>query len=146
MNKSLRLDFWVVSAIILGSVPAVLQFQMRSLTSAVLFFVIPTAYLLLRGRKPLKRIFAGAFLLGVGLGLVFNVIASANRAWDELPSQLVLPYRLFGFWPADEPIWFFLWVLFILVFYEHFYERERTDTSRAASATSSFRSPLSSAW
>lgn len=32
---------------------------------------------------------------------------------------------MFGFWPVDEIIWFFLWVLSILVFYEHFYERER---------------------
>src|SRR3989344_6296947 len=124
--KSLRIDLWVVLGIISLSIPIILYFQVRPLVSALFFFVIPSVYLLLRNKKPLKRIFFGALLIGGGLGIILNIITSANRAWDELASQLVFKYRIFGFWPTDEPIWFFLWAFFILVFYEHFYEREKT--------------------
>jgi hypothetical protein len=45
MSKSLRLDFYVVLGIIFVSVPIILHFQVRPLTSAFFFFVIPTIYL-----------------------------------------------------------------------------------------------------
>ena len=125
MRKSLRIDFYVVVGIILCSIPAILWLQVKPLTSALFLFVFPTIYLFFRKKKPLKRILIGSALIGVGIGFVFDVILSANNAWNELPSQLVFNYHIFGFWPADEPVWFFLWALFIIVFYEHFYERER---------------------
>ena len=92
-----------------------------------LFFVIPTIYLFVRKKKPIKELIAGSLLIGVGFGFIFDIIASANNAWNELSHQLVFDYRIFGFLPADEPIWFILWTLFILAFYEHFYEKDRVD-------------------
>jgi hypothetical protein len=126
MNRSLRTDFWIVLGILFCSIPVIVQLQVRPMTSALFFFVVPTVYLFLRRKKPIKRVFVGALLLGAGFGSLFNVILSANNAWNEVSSQLVFNYRIFGFWPADEPIWFFLWALFIIVFYEHFFDRERT--------------------
>ncbi len=125
MSKSLRVDFWVVLGIVFFSVPLILGFNVKPLTSALFFFLIPTIYLFIRRKKPLKRILAGSILIGIGLGFIFDVMLSANNAWNELASQLTFNYRIFGFWPADEPIWFILWVLFIIVFYEHFYEKEK---------------------
>src|SRR5581483_3201006 len=125
MNKSLRLDFWVVVGLIFCSIPVILFFHVKPLVSALFFFIVPTLYLSLRKKKPIKRILFGSVLIGVGLGFVFDVILSANNAWNELPNQLIFNYQIFGFWPADEPIWFFFWALLIIVFYEHFYERER---------------------
>lgn len=139
MTKSLRFDFWVILGIVLVSIPVILELRVRPLTSAVFFFIIPTIYLILRKKKPLKRIFFGSFLIGTGFGLIFNVIASANRAWDELSSQLIFSYRIFGFWPTDEPIWFFLWALFIIVFYEHFYDKEGRGVYQNVSNSLQFR-------
>jgi len=127
MNRKLRLDFYVVLGIIFISIPIILYFQVRPLTSALFFFIIPTTYLFYRKRKPVKEVLLGSLLIGSGFGLIFNIIASANKAWDEISSQLVFDYRIFGFMPADEPIWFFFWALFIISFYEHFYERDRKD-------------------
>lgn len=127
MSKSVRIDFYVLLGIIFLSVPIILYFQVRPLTSAFFFFVIPTIYLFLRKKKPIKEVLLGSLLIGSGLLLVFNIVASANKAWDELSHQLIFNYRIFGFMPADEPIWFFFLVLFILVFYEHFYEKDRVD-------------------
>jgi hypothetical protein len=125
MNKSLRIDFWVISGIIIFSIPIILKFEVRPLTSVLFFFVIPTLYLFIRKKKPIKRVLVGSLLIGVLISFVFNIILSANNAWNELSSQLVIKYRIFGFWPADEPIWFFFWILFIIVFYGHFYDREK---------------------
>jgi len=127
MKDRRNFDYWVILMIIGAAIPIILQFKVRPLTSAFFFFVLPTLYLFFKRPKPIKRIWAGTLLLGVGLGFTFNVILSANKAWDELSSQLVFNYRIFGFWPMDEPIWFILWVLFILTFYEHFYDREKSD-------------------
>src|SRR3989344_9127158 len=127
MTKSLRIDFYVVLGIVFLAVPLILFFQVKPMTSAVFFFIIPTFYLWYRKKKPTKEVLSGALLIGSGFGLMFNIIASANGAWDEIGSQLVFNYRIFGFMPADEPIWFFFWALFIIVFYEHFYEKDRRD-------------------
>ena len=123
--RALRIDFGVILAIIFCSIPIILHWHVRPMISAIFFYVLPTVYLFLRGgRKPIRRIIYGAALIGIGFGFIFDIILSANRAWIELPSQLVFPYYIFGFWPIDEPIWFFLWALFIIVFYEHFFDRE----------------------
>lgn len=127
MSKSLRLDFYVVLMMVLLAVPVILYFEVRPLTSALFFFVIPTIYLFIRKKKPVKELLAGSALIGIGFGIAFDIILSANNAWNETSSQLVFNYRIFGFLPVDEPVWFVLWALFILVFYEHFYERDRTD-------------------
>lgn len=117
-------DFFVVVAEIAISVLIVFYFNIKPLYSGILFFTVPTIYLLIRGKHPLKRIFGGALLIGLGLGFIFDIIASFNNAWNEYSQNLVFNFRIFGFLPVDEPIWFFLFALFIIVFYEHFFERE----------------------
>lgn len=124
-NKINRIvDFLVIAVEIAISVPLIFYFNIKPLYSAGLFFVIPTVYLLLRRKHPLKRIFGGSLLIGLGLGFIFDILSSFNNAWNELPKYLVFNFRIFGFLPVDEPIWFFLFALFIIVFYEHFFERE----------------------
>ena len=127
MSKSLRIDFFIVSGIVLLSIPLIFKFEVRPFTSAVLFFVIPSAYLFFRKRKPIKRILVGSLFIGMGFGLIFDIIATANNAWNFTSSQLIFNYKIFGFLAVEEPVWFFLWVLFILVFYEHFYDKDKTD-------------------
>lgn len=127
MNKSLRLDFYIVLGTILLSMPLVLLFQLRPLTSALLFFVTPSIYLALRKKKPIQEIIYGSLLIGGALGFIFDILATVNHAWYVPTSQLVINYRIFGFWPVDEIIWFILWASSILFFYEHFYERDRSD-------------------
>ncbi len=127
MNKSLRIDFYVLLAIIFISIPIIIYFQVKPLTSALLFFVVPTIYLFLRKKKPIKEVFCGSLLIGGSFGFIFDIFATINNAWYVPSEQLVFKFRIFGFWPVDEVIWFILWALSILVFYEHFYERDRKD-------------------
>ena len=126
MSKKYRwVDFLIIVLEIAVSVLITLYFNIKPLYEAILFFVIPTIYLLLRRKHPLKRIFLGSLLIGLGLGYIFDVISSFNNAWNELPKNLVFNFRIFGFLPVDELIWFFMFALFIIVFYEHFFENEK---------------------
>lgn len=127
MNKKLRFDFYIVLGIILVSIPIIIPFQIRPLISAIFLFVLPTIYLFIRKKKPIKEIIFGTLITGGMLGFALDIILSANNAWNEVSSQLVFNYRLFGFLPLDEPIWFILWSMFIIVFYEHFYDKENKD-------------------
>ncbi len=127
MSKNLRFDFYVVLGIVLLSIPTILHFEVKPLTASLYLFALPTLYLFVKRRKPYKELLLGTLLIGSGFGLIFDIIATVSGAWFIPDNQLVFNYRIFGFWPVDEIIWFFLWALFILAFYEHFYEKDRRD-------------------
>ncbi len=127
MKTSLRTDFLVVVGIILLSIPFILLNHARPLTTAVFFYFVPTCYLFLRKQKPLRELFAGALLLGIGFAFPFDVIQTASGGWLTPVDQLVFPYQLFGFLPVDEVIWFVIQTLFVLTFYVHFFEPQKAD-------------------
>lgn len=124
MTKSDFKDLFVVVAIVLFSVPIILKFQVKPLTSSVFFFIIPSIYLLVSKPRSLKRIFTASLLFGLLFGFTFDFLAIVNKAWSEPIGQLVFPYKFFGIVPLDHLIWFFFWVFLIVVFYERFVERE----------------------
>ena len=117
----------VVVGIIAASVPLVLYTHARPLTTAFLFFSLPTLYLFWRKRKPLRELLAGALLLGFGFAFPFDVIQTASGGWLTPPSQFVFPYELFGFLPLDEILWFFIQGVFVITFYIHFFEPRKAD-------------------
>lgn len=126
MIRSKNLDLLVILAFVAFSTWLTLHFQVRALVSALLYFLLPSIYLLIRRKLPLQRIVVGALFLGLLVSFSVDFLLSFNNAWNENFHQLVFPYKLFGFLPIDEPIWFFIWALEIIVFYEYFFEREKT--------------------
>lgn len=122
--KRKTLDFIVISIFTIGSFIFTIKFNLKPLITAGLIFFVPTIFLWVRENKSIKRILAGALIMGVGVGFILDFILSLNKAWDELSHQLIINYRLFGVLPLDEPIWFFLLVLYVLTFYEHFLDKK----------------------
>lgn len=127
MRKSLRLDLLIIIGVVAVSVPLVLYTHARPLTTAILFYFIPTIYLMWRKRKPLKETLAGSLLLGFGFAFPFDIIQTASGGWVTPTSQFVFPYELFGFLPLDEVVWFFISGLYVLTFYIHFFEPRKAD-------------------
>lgn len=126
MKGRLKIDLLVVSLLALAAVPLSLIFQANFLVSTLLFFGVPSLYLLLRQRRQLRRIFAAAFLFGIVFGFAFDFLAEINNAWSWAGTdQLVFPYKILGVVNIDVMIWFFLWVFFAVIFYEHFFETDR---------------------
>jgi len=126
-GNKLRIDLVVVLGIVLVAIPTTILFQVRFLTSTMLFFAIPTVFLLLRQPKQLKRLGASV-IAGMVVAVIVDFLAEFNGAWSWAPEgQLVFSSRLFGLIPIDVLIWYFFWIVLTVVYYEHFFEHERTE-------------------
>lgn len=127
-KTKLRIDLLVVVGMVLIAIPVIIHFQVNFLTSTILFFVVPSVYLLIRRRpRNIKRILVASFLFGILFGFTFDFLAELNDAWSWSPMKgLVFP-KILGVVPIDVMIWFFFWVFSLVVFYEHFIEHDRSD-------------------
>src|SRR3989344_9512989 len=126
LRNKMRFDLLVVIGLVLISIPCILYFQVRLLTSTLLFFVIPTIFLLLRQRKQFKRLGASV-VAGMSVAFTADFLAEFNGAWSWAPEgQLVFSNKLFGLVPIDVLIWYFFWITFTVVYYEHFFEHENS--------------------
>lgn len=125
--QAVRLDFLIIIAMVLVFIPLILYFQVRFLTSTILFFAVPSAFLILRKPKQMKRLTA-TLAVGMIASFIVDFLAEINGAWSWAPEgQLVFPDKLFGLIPIDVLIWYFFWIILTVVCYEHFFEHERSD-------------------
>lgn len=122
-----KLDWIILFLIGVGSVIITLYFEMRFLTTAFIFLGLPALYLILRKTQNLSSVFPGVVFIGIILGFIFDFLATFNNAWIVPDNQLVFPHRVLGHAPIDELIFLVLWVLLILLVYEHFFERKRIE-------------------
>lgn len=125
MTKSRRVDLLALIIYIVLLIPAVLFFEVSFLIATILFFAVPTVYMVLRGPSlPWRRITYASLLTGFLL-FQMDFLAEFNKAW--IVPRLFFAEKIFGVISIDIIIWGFLWALFILVFYEHFLEHDVSD-------------------
>ena len=123
----LQPDFIVVLCMILAFIPIILYFQVRFMTSTILFFVVPSIYLFIRKSKNPKRIFS-TVLIGTIASFILDFLAEFNGAWAWAPyGQLIFKNKILGYVTPDVMIWFIFWIFLTVVFYEHFFEHEKSD-------------------
>ena len=127
MNRSGKFDLLILTLLLIFGIIISLAFNVKPLTSAFLFFAVPSVFLLFRRPKNLHRVFAGTFLFGLLFGFGFDFMALLNNAWSEPVTQLFFPNRILGIIAVDHIIWFIIWTLSIITFYEHFLEHDRSD-------------------
>lgn len=125
-ETKLLIDFVVVAAIILAA-PFLTAFKPLFVTATFYFFILPTAYLLIRKPKNLKRILTSSILIGVILSFIVELVAEVNKAWALPDEALVFGYKILGLVSIDAMIWYFFWTMSLVTFYEHFLEHERSD-------------------
>jgi len=128
MNKRWK-DLGVILFLELFAVVASIFFSANFLSSTLLFFGLPSIYLMVRFNGPWKRLLSATFLFGVLYGFILDYLAEFNNAWSWAGTdQLVFSYKILGVVNIDVMIWFFLWVFYLVIFYEHFLEHDRTDS------------------
>jgi hypothetical protein len=128
MRKRLIVDLLVISIIIAFAFWLILIFKLNFLTQAVLLFLVPSIYLILRKPKNLKRAAAGTILIGIFFYFFLLLIGNYNNSWFIPDQALIFPYKILGVIQLDYMIWGILWTMMIIIFYEHFLERERRTT------------------
>lgn len=128
MRNKLIIDLLVISIIIGISFWLILIFELNFLTQAVLLFLAPSIYLIYRKPKSLKRTFAGTFLIGGFFYLFLVLIGNYNNSWFIPDDAITFPYKILGIVELDYMIWGILWIMMMIVSYEHFLEREQKTT------------------
>lgn len=85
---------------------------------------VPVAvYLGIRKKKNWRKIFAGAIVFGSIFGLALEFLANINEVWQE---PTIFPSRFFNIVSWESIIFYPIMTIFILVFYEHFFDKDIT--------------------
>lgn len=120
-----RANMYVVIGLVLLAIPITIFGQVSFLTSTLLFFGVPSAYLIWRRPRNFKKAFVAGVVIGLALGFPFDFVAEYNHAWGW-GADFALPVHLFGVVSLDVLVWFFLWVFLVVAFYEYFIEDDRS--------------------
>lgn len=99
---------------------AVHFFHLNYLASTLISFIPLSLYLTLRRLRLFRKVFL--YSLGVSIPVVFIVdyIATVSGSWWEAS---MFQFKFLGVVPIETVIWAFLYVYFIIYFYEYFMDR-----------------------
>lgn len=124
-QKQRTRDLFVVIGLVLLAIPITIFGHVNFLVSTLLFFGLPSAYLIYRCPRNLKKATLAGLLLGVVLGFSFDFIAEFNNAWGWA-TDFALPAHFFGVVSLDVLVWFFFWTFLVVAYYEYFIEHDRS--------------------
>lgn len=126
-SKQKTRDIFFLCFINIFAIVVSFTFKTNFLTSTILFLGLPSLYLLYKEKGYLKKIFLASVSFGIFFGFVFDFIAELNKAWDWNGNLLF--GKILGVVQIDVMIWFFLWILHIFLFYEHFIDRKKLESN-----------------
>ncbi len=121
--KSPKTDIAVLICIPILATLVTFIFRTNLFISIILFFAIPSAYLASRNPGIFKKSFTFAFLLSIPLSLCIDALAAVNGSW-VVPTS-VFPFKFFGVATVEVYLYGLLWVLYAVLFYEHFFDKGR---------------------
>jgi len=121
--SSKAVDGVVLAVLFITSACISAFFNLQLLLLTVPLFVIPSLYLLIRGKKYIVRDAGGAFLIGTVFGFMLEYFSVLNHIWNYNRHWFVFKGSLPGGVPVEIMIWAFFWAFFIILFYEHFFDQ-----------------------
>lgn len=120
MNKEVSFILLFPLLVFLGVFVA--GININYLASLLLMFGVPSFYLSFRNRKKIKKVALFSLLVSIPTATIFEFITRGDHAWNV--PQSVFSYRFFGFIPFEDYLWMFLTMYLILIFYEHFCNKQ----------------------
>lgn len=118
-----RRNLIVLAAYTLLCIPIIVYFKINFFVTTIILFGVPSVYLIYLKPSNLKKSLIGGLLFGVLWGFSFDFIAELNSAWSwSAHNSLLFPDQFLGVVSLDVMVWFFLWVFYIIAFYEYFIE------------------------
>ena len=94
-------------------------FKISYLESLILVFGIPSLYLSLRDKEKVRKIGYFCLLISIPIAFIFDlIVAFGDNGW--VITHSIIPYRLFGVICIEDFLWTFLVSFLIIMFYEHF--------------------------
>ncbi|MEK9156110.1 MAG: hypothetical protein AAB360_02285 [Patescibacteria group bacterium] len=123
-DRTKKIDLIITAAIfIIGSILSY-WLKLKPLMVFIVALIPPSVYLCLRERKNFKKLIVATLIFGAVFGFIFDFIVTYNLGW--IVADLVIPYRIFGFYPVDDIFGFMIMTFAIVVFYEHFLDEYRS--------------------
>lgn len=116
-------DLYVLIGMVLVSIPITIFANLNFVFSTLLFFGVPSFYLIWRNPKSLLKATIAGVVLGLILGFSFDFVAEFNNAWGW-SADFALPFQFFGTVSLDILIWYFFWVFLVVAFYEYFLDHD----------------------
>ncbi len=124
LKKEIRRD--KVLIFIWPIIASIISFLVKAnyFVSIILFFGLPSVYLSFRDKGLIKKSILFSGLFGVPFAIIINYIAILSRTWW---TPTIFPFKLFGIISIDDFLWVFLYVYFIVMYYEYFLEHKFKD-------------------
>ena len=104
--------------------------KINFLTISLTFFGIPALYYLFKGKNINKKTLLQTLLLTASATLVVETIAHSSSSW-YVPSTF--SFRIYNIFPLESYIWCITYCLFMIVFYEYFFDKGKVQTKIKAS-------------
>lgn len=121
--KSFLFDHLVLAVLVVSVSVSLLLHPVSPLWGSILYFVLPSAYLVARKPCIWRLALTPALLFGFLYGLSFEYINEVSGAWVfPLAHTFVIPDIFFGV-PGDVMVWYVLWIFMIVAYYEYFIDR-----------------------
>jgi hypothetical protein len=111
----------VISVLVFPILAATVTVLVRTdlLVSVLMFFGLPATYITLRNPGIFKKSLAFAFLVSIPLSLFVDTLAAINGSW--IVPNSVFHFKIFGVATIEVYLFGLLWVLYTILFYEHFF-------------------------
>lgn len=117
-----KIDFWLMAIWPIAASMLSFVFTANMLFSSILFFGAPAVYLSIRNYRKVKKTFLFAAALGFLLSIVTDYIMSKTGGWN-FPAS-VFPRLFGGYVTVEQIIWIFLYLYFVVIFYETFLDED----------------------
>jgi lycopene cyclase domain-containing protein len=93
------------------------------LTSTLLFFGLPAAWLSYRTKEMIKKTALFSLIFSIPFTIIIDYIAVHDKSW--FVPETIFNFRLLGIIPIEDFVWGFLLVYTIIIFYEHFLNKSK---------------------
>lgn len=123
MKKNKKIDLKILIFIPILTALTSLFYRENFLISTILFFGAPALYLAVRHKNALKKTCIFSLLFSVPLTFIFDYLIAKDQGWYIVNS--IFPFRIFNIVVVEQFIWAFLWVFYIVIFYEYFLDKQQ---------------------
>ncbi|MBT6691115.1 hypothetical protein HOB10_02160 [Candidatus Parcubacteria bacterium] len=122
MTKTKKNDFIIL--IVWNIIAFTLSFiiGINYIITAVLFFLIPSIYISLKNKDLIKKSTLFSILFSTPTVVIFSYLAHKDGAWKNYS---IINLYIFNTYPIDDFIWGILYVYYMVIFYEYFFDKNK---------------------
>jgi len=122
MKKNKKIDLLVLIFIPIFAASASLFYGVNFFVSTLLLFGVPSLYLAFRHKTALKKTFLFALLCSIPLTFMVEYLIVQDKCWYIVNS--IFSFRIFDIIVIEQFVWGFLWIFYIVIFYEYFLDKQ----------------------